>query len=104
MQPEKQDGTGGRDPGTGRWLPGVSGNREGRPRGADFRATVVAARGEANIDATLVRVFDRLTESALAGDVSASRLLLDRLCGPAGDDAPPVSLCVVTGVSRGEPG
>lgn len=36
-EPEKQAEAGGRDPKTGQFLPGTSGNPAGRPRGYDLR-------------------------------------------------------------------
>lgn len=97
MSTPVQQARAGRD-GAGRFAPGTSGNPNGRPRGIDFRAAVVAARGE-GVEAALVEVFDTLLAAALAGDVQAAKLLLDRLCGPVGEvPAAPLLLQVVTGV------
>jgi hypothetical protein len=75
--PEKQ-GIAGRD-NAGRFVPGVSGNPAGRPRGVDFRKLVMEFR-KAALDGDLQEVYDAMLTRAKAGDVNAAKLLLDRLC------------------------
>lgn len=70
---------------TGRFLPGASGNPNGRPRGYDFRKIVaehVAANG-CTVEQAVADLFDSLRDTAKGGDgaaVAAAKLLLDRLC------------------------
>ena len=61
----------------GRWKPGQSGNPKGRPPGSSE-----VARLRAGIAARVPQILDRLTEAALAGDVQAARLLLERVLPP----------------------
>ena len=64
----------------GAWKPGQSGNPAGRPKGARHKATLAALKlmeGEADaITRTCI-------EAAKAGDMTAIRLVLDRLVPPA---------------------
>ena len=56
-----------------RWRPGQSGNPKGKAKGAGEVAKIRAA-----IAADVPGILKALTEQALAGDVQAARLLLDR--------------------------
>jgi len=66
----------------GRFKPGVSGNPKGRPRGARNKATVLA---ESLIDGQAEALVGKLLEMALAGDVTALRVAVERLLPPAKD-------------------
>jgi hypothetical protein len=71
----------GRDPKTGRYLPGHPGG-PGRPRGIDFRR-LVTEKAEATglpLESALWSVFMALLKQAREGDVRAARLILDRIC------------------------
>jgi hypothetical protein len=74
---------------TGRWKPGQSGNPAGRKPGAGEVARLRAAIGD-NVPA----IIERLTAAALAGDVGAARLLLERVIAPlkASEEAAPLAL------------
>ncbi|MEF8718237.1 MAG: DUF5681 domain-containing protein [Candidatus Accumulibacter necessarius] len=62
------------------WKPGQSGNPKGRPRGSRNRVTLVAlAAMEEGADAIARKVVDMAKE----GDMSAARLVLERLVPPA---------------------
>ena len=56
--------------------PGQSGNPRGRPPGARSRATLLA---EAMLEGQLERVVNRIVEKAIEGDMTAARMVLDRL-------------------------
>ena len=56
--------------------PGQSGNPRGRPPGARSRATVLA---EAMLEGQLEQVVSRVVEKAIEGDMTAARIVLDRL-------------------------
>lgn len=58
---------------TGRWTPGVSGNPGGRRPGSG--SVQQLRRG---IEASIPEIIRTLTEKAIAGDISAARLLLER--------------------------
>ena len=60
----------------GKWLPGVSGNRAGRPKGARHKATLAV---EALLDGEAERLTRKAVELALAGDTTALRLCLERI-------------------------
>ncbi len=66
-----------RKPPTHAWKPGESGNPNGRPAGTGEVAKLRAAMAE-----HVPAVVGKLVESALAGDVGASRLLLERTVPP----------------------
>jgi hypothetical protein len=62
------------------WKPGQSGNPKGRPRGSRNRVTLVAlAAMEEGADAIARKVVDMAKE----GDMSAARLVIERLVPPA---------------------
>lgn len=68
----------------GMWLPGQSGNPAGRPKGSKGklaelkRELEVAVRD--NLNPKVVRgILQRMAEMALAGDVKAAKLILDKL-------------------------
>ncbi len=71
------------------WKPGQSGNPKGKPSGS---GKVAALR--AGIAENLPAIIATLTTAALAGDVSAARLLLERVIPPlkASEEATPVNL------------
>ncbi|MCO6413524.1 MAG: hypothetical protein J5I92_12370 [Thiogranum sp.] len=60
------------------WLPGQSGNPSGRPRGSKNKRSMVAQELEKNGSA-IVR---KLIEAALAGDVQALNIALQRIMPP----------------------
>lgn len=73
----------------GRWKPGQSANPTGRPPGVRNQATLMAERlleGEAE---GVCRV---VVESALAGDMTAAKLVLDRILPPRRDRAVRIDL------------
>lgn len=58
------------------WKPGQSGNPKGKPKGARSKATVLAqALMEGEIDGIVRSVID----AAKGGDISAARLILDKV-------------------------
>jgi hypothetical protein len=73
----------GRDQ-AGRWRPGASGNKAGKPKGARHKATLAA---EALLEGEAEALSRKAVELALAGDVAALRLCLDRIV-PARKDRP----------------
>jgi hypothetical protein len=68
----------------GRWKPGVSGNRAGKPKGARHKATLAA---ESLLEGEALALSRKAVELALKGDVAALRLCLDRIV-PARKDRP----------------
>lgn len=78
-----EKGPDGRDLKTGRFLPGWKGG-PGRPRRIDFWHTVSTKAKEKGIDLAeaVWEVFDGLMVAAKKGDVSAAKLLLERVCEP----------------------
>ena len=61
------------------WKPGQSGNPKGRPRGSRNRVTLIAlAAMEEGADA----IARKVVEMAKGGDISAARLVLERLVPP----------------------
>jgi hypothetical protein len=73
----------------GRWKPGQSGNPAGRKPGAGEVARLRAAIGD-----HVPAIIERLTAAALAGDVGAARLLLERVIAPLkpSEEAAPLAL------------
>lgn len=73
----------------GRWKAGESGNPAGRKPG-----TGEVARLRASIAKQVPSILKNLTTAALAGDVGAARLLLERVIAPlkASEEAAPLSL------------
>jgi hypothetical protein len=65
----------GRDQ-AGRWRPGASGNKAGKPRGARHKVTLAA---EALLEGEAEALSRKAVELALKGDVAALRLCLDRI-------------------------
>lgn len=82
--PDKQAETGVRDPVSGRFLAGASGNPNGRPRRPDLFALASERAAASGVDlaAELWTVVQRLLAQAKAGDTQAAKLLLDRLTDP----------------------
>lgn len=72
---------------TTQWKPGQSGNPHGRPRGSGEIAKI-----RAMVTDQLPKVIDILLEKALAGDMPAIRLLLDRTVPPLRSQEPAISL------------
>lgn len=66
-----------RKPPAAAWKPGQSGNPKGRPPGAGEVAKLRAA-----IAGQVPAILESLTTAALAGDVGAARLLLERVIAP----------------------
>lgn len=72
----------GRDPSTGRWLPGHA-KAGGRKRGVlELRSVVADELGEDQARTDLVAAYKAVAALAAKGDVQAARLLFERLCGP----------------------
>jgi Family of unknown function (DUF5681) len=63
----------------GRFVKGQSGNPAGMPKGTRHRATMLA---ESLIDGQAEALVRKAIEMALAGDPTAMRLALERLCPP----------------------
>ena len=92
----------------GRFRPGSTGNRRGRPPGNATRREVRDRVGD-----RLGELIDRLMQSALEGDTTAAKLILDRLAPslrpvdapmtlPPADDAPQTAQAVIAAMSAGE--
>jgi hypothetical protein len=62
------------------WKPGQSGNPKGRPRGSRNRVTLVAL---AALEEGAEAVARKIVDMAKIGDMSAARLVLERLVPPA---------------------
>ena len=71
------------------WKPGQSGNPKGRPAGSGEVAKLRAA-----IAGQVPAILESLTAAAIAGDVAASRLILERVLPPlkAAEQTQPLSL------------
>ena len=86
MNPEKTGQKQGKDT---RFKPGQSGNPAGKPKGAKNRTTVMTQallEGEAEI---LVR---KLIELATAGNLTALKVCVDRLCPPMKAQTAPIKV------------
>lgn len=68
----------------GRFQPGVSGNPAGRPKGARHKTTLLA---EKLMQDDAEAVVNTVLTAARSGDMTAARIVLDRLC-PARKDNP----------------
>jgi hypothetical protein len=68
----------------GRWRPGVSGNKAGKPKGARHKATIAA---EELLEGEAEALSRKAVELALEGDVAALRLCFDRVL-PVRKDRP----------------
>ena len=62
------------------WKPGQSGNPKGRPPGSRNRVTLVAL---AAMEEGAAAIAEKIVEMAKRGDMSAARLILERLVPPA---------------------
>lgn len=92
---------------------GQSGNPSGRPKGARNKTTLAV---EALLDGDAARLTKKAIERALAGDVTALRLCLDRISPPSrerrvsfklprlesADDLPDATAAVIRTVAEGE--
>lgn len=76
----------------GRWKPGESGNPAGRKPG-----TSEVGRLRAAIAEHVPAIIAKLTEAALAGDVQAARLLLERTIAPLKSAEQPAPLALPDG-------
>jgi Family of unknown function (DUF5681) len=74
----KQPGRGSGRP----FRPGQSGNPAGKPKGTRHRATILA---EQLLDGEAEKLTRKAVELALAGDMAALRLCLDRIISPRRD-------------------
>lgn len=75
----ESDSKGGTVPDTnGQWRPGQSGNPAGRPRGSKNRRTQLAEELEEQGSAVATRV----VQAALAGDMQAASIVMQRICPP----------------------
>lgn len=68
----------------GMWLPGQSGNPAGRPKGAKGRLAELKRELELavrdNLNPKVIKgILQRMAEMALAGDVKAAKLILDKV-------------------------
>ena len=84
--------TSNRKPPANGWKPGQSGNPSGRKPG-----TGEVARLRAAIAKQMPTILERLTTAALAGDVSAARLLLERVIPPLKASEEPALLALPDG-------
>jgi hypothetical protein len=86
----------GRDPATGRWLPGHAPPGAGRPRGSRHKATLAA---EALLDGEAAALTRKAIERALEGDGTALRLCLERIIPPRRDRPLRLALPALTSAS-----
>ncbi len=75
--------------GKGGFVPGVSGNPAGRPRGSRNKTTLVI---EALLEGQAEALTQKAIERALAGDAVALRLCMDRIAPPRRDRPTPFAL------------
>jgi hypothetical protein len=76
--------------------PGVSGNPSGRPRGSRNKTTVMLEKLLADDAEAVAR---SVIAAARAGDMSAARIVLDRLCPVRRDQPIEIDLPSITGAS-----
>lgn len=81
-----------RKPTAAAWRPGQSGNPKGRPAGTGEVAKLRAAIAD-----KVPAILDSLLDRALAGDVGAARLLLERTVAPLKAIEPPQPLTLPDG-------
>ncbi len=99
----------------GKFVKGKSGNPAGRPKGSRNRTTLAV---EALLDGDATKLTKKAIERALAGDVTALRLCLDRISPPSrerrldftlpplesADDLPEATGAIIGAVASGELG
>jgi hypothetical protein len=95
------------------WKPGQSGNPKGRPKGSRNRVSVAC---DELLDGEAEKLTRKAIEMALAGDITAMRLCLERICPPRKDrpiildlpkletaaDSPQAMSVIVAAVAEGE--
>lgn len=75
---------------SGQWQPGQSGNPTGRPVGSKNRKSLLAQQLEEQ--GSLVA--QRVIEAALAGDMQAASIVLQRICPPLRPQSAPVNFAL----------
>ena len=99
----------------GKFAKGQSGNPAGRPKGARNKTTLAV---EALLEGEAAKLTKKAIERALAGDVTALRLCLDRISPPSrerrlsftlpllesADDLPDAAAAIIRAVADGELG
>lgn len=80
----------------GKFLPGISGNPAGRPKGCRSHATVAA---QLIIDEDARRLTRKVVDMALAGDQQCLRLCVERLVPPRKDRPLPFAMPEVSGLA-----
>lgn len=100
---------------SGKFAKGQSGNPSGRPKGSRNKTTLAV---EALLDGEAAKLTKKAIERALAGDVTAMRLCLDRISPPSrerrmsfplpklesADDLPDATAAIIRAVADGELG
>jgi hypothetical protein len=76
--------------------PGVSGNPSGRPRGSRNKTTVLVEKLLADDAEAVAR---SVIDAARAGDMTAARIVLDRLCPVRRDQPVEIDLPSITGAN-----
>jgi hypothetical protein len=76
----------------GRWLPGQSGNPKGKTAGSGELQKL-----RASLAGHVPSIVDQLVQAALAGDVQAARLVLERVLPPMKAMEQPVELALPAG-------
>jgi hypothetical protein len=89
----------GKDKNLKPWAPGQSGNPGGRKPGTSQAAKLRTAVGK-ELDA----IVTKLVEQAKGGDISAARLLLERICPPMRAEEQPVCIDLPEGGSLTDQG
>lgn len=74
----------------GKWQPGQSGNPSGRPVGSKNRKSLLAQQLEEQGGL----VAQRVVEAALAGDMQAASIVLQRICPPLRPQSAPVNFAL----------